>query len=90
MAALMLAGCMPHVTHGPRVEDDGLSGALSVDLYGNREVGIVAGGILPNVYGALRGSWVPPDGHGVAGSLGVQVPLLLIPFLGDDGFGGFR
>lgn len=83
-AAALFTGCMPHVMHGPRVEDDGLSGSLSLTLGRNREVGDLESRILPSLYAGLRRSWVPADGTGVAGSIGVQVPLLLAPVLADD------
>lgn len=88
-AALLFTGCMPHVLHGPRVEDDGLSGSLSLTLGRNREIGDMESRILPSVYGGLRRSWVPADGTGVAGSIGIQVPLLLFPVVADDGPNGF-
>lgn len=84
-AAVLFTGCMPHVMHGPRVEDDGLSGSLSLTIGHNRELDELEPRILPSVYAGLRRSWVPGDGRGVAGSIGVQVPVLLAPLIaGDD------
>lgn len=89
LAAVLFTGCMPHVMHGPRVEDDGLSGSLSLTLGRNREIGDLESRILPSLYGGLRRSWVPADGTGVAGSIGIQLPLLLAPILADDDPNGF-
>jgi hypothetical protein len=77
------SGCMPHVMHGPRVEEGGVSGSVSLTLGRNREVGDLDARILPSVYGGLRQSWVPSEGDGLAGSFGIQVPLLLAPVLLD-------
>ena len=87
-AASLTTGCMPHIMHGPRVDDDGVSGSLSLTLGHNREVGEMDTRIVPSLYGGLRRSWVSADGRGPAASVGVQVPVLLAPlFAGnEDGF----
>jgi hypothetical protein len=79
--AVFSSGCMPHVMHGPRIEEDGVSGSLSLTLGRNREVGDHIG-ILPSLYGGLRRSWMRSDG--LAGSIGVQVPLFLATVLVDN------
>jgi hypothetical protein len=75
--------------HGPRIEDDGLSGSLSLTLGRNREVGELETLILPSLYGGLRRSKVPADGDGTAASLGVQVPVLVAPLFADEETGTF-
>lgn len=83
-AAALCTGCLPHVMHGPRIEDDGVSGSLSLTLGRNRQVGGLESEILPSLYGGLRTSKVPTDGDGTAASLGVQVPLLIAPVFAND------
>lgn len=86
--AVLCSGCMPHVMHGPRVDDDRVSGSVSLTLGRNREVGDLESRILPSLYGGLRRSWLPSDGDGLAGSFGIQVPLLLAPVLVDSDVDG--
>ena len=81
--ALCCSACMPHVMHGPRIDEDGVSGSLSLTLGRNREIGDASARILPSLYGGLRRSWMASEGDGPAGSVGIQVPLLLAPVLFD-------
>jgi len=83
-AAALCTGCLPHVMHGPRIEDDGVSGSLSLTLGRNRQVGGLETEILPSLYGGLRTSRVPADGDGTAASLGVQVPVLIAPLFANE------
>ncbi|HEX2166112.1 MAG TPA: hypothetical protein VHG09_02630 [Longimicrobiales bacterium] len=85
--ALLTPGCMPHVMHGPRIEENGVSGTLSLTLGRNREVGDPSARILPSLYGGLRRSWMASEGDGPAGSVGIQLPLLLAPVLFDANSG---
>jgi hypothetical protein len=82
-AAVLCTGCLPHVMHGPRIEDDGLSGSLSLTLGRNHEFDDPDYRILPSLYGGLRTSKVPSDRDGLAASLGVQLPVLLAPLFAD-------
>lgn len=76
---------MPHVMHGPRIEDDGLSGGLAWSLGRNVQFEEQDPLFTPSVYGGLRLSHVPSAGDGQAVSVGLQVPLLLAPlFWGED------
>jgi hypothetical protein len=75
--------------HGPRIEDDGLSGSLSLTLGRNREFDDPNARIVPSLYGGLRTSRVPFDGDGVATSFGVQVPVLIAPLFANEGTDGF-
>jgi hypothetical protein len=86
-AAVLCTGCLPHVMHGPRIEDDGVSGSLSLTVGQNREVGGLENEILPSVYGGLRTSRVPAGGDGTAASLGVQVPVLIAPLFANEDTG---
>ena len=88
-AAVLCTGCLPHVMHGPRIEDDGVSGSLSLTLGHNRETGELENVILPSLYGGLRTSKVPTDGDGTAASLGLQVPVLIAPLFADEDTGFF-
>lgn len=85
LAAVLCTGCLPHVMHGPRIEDDGVSGALSLTLGRNFEFGEAGTSIVPSFYGSVRRSYVPGDGTGAAFSVGLQVPFLIAPFLGEEG-----
>ena len=78
-AALLSTGCLPHVMHSPRVEEDGLSGSVSLIAGRNREIGDLETRIVPSLYVGARHSSVPDDGDGPAASLGIQVPVLLAP-----------
>ncbi|HUF50244.1 MAG TPA: hypothetical protein VMN60_05390 [Longimicrobiales bacterium] len=91
LAVLVLcaSGCIPHVLHGPRVEE-GVTGQLSLTLGRNTEWG--SGGefrVLPSLYvGARRAhvsSRVSRSGGSLAFSYGVQVPALLLPVFFDAG-----
>ena len=84
-AAVLCTGCLPHVMHGPRIEDDGVSGSLSLTLGHNRETGELENVILPSLYGGLRTSKVPTAGDGIAASLGLQVPVLIAPLFANEG-----
>jgi hypothetical protein len=84
-AAVLCTGCLPHVMHGPRIEDDGVSGSLSLTLGRNFEFGDPGTSIVPSLYGGVRRSYVSPDGTGAAFSIGLQVPFLIAPFLGEQG-----
>jgi hypothetical protein len=75
--------------HGPRIEDDGLSGSLSLTLGRNHEFDDPDSRILPSLYGGLRTSKVPSDRDGLAASLGVQLPVLLAPLFADEDTGAF-
>jgi hypothetical protein len=75
---------MPHVMHGPRIEDDGVSGGLSLSLGRNYDVDDRDLRFVPSLYGSVRRSTVPRDGDGVAASIGLQVPLLMAPLLVDN------
>lgn len=88
-AAVLGTGCLPHVMHGPRIEDDGVSGSLSLTLGQNREVGGLENEILPSVYGGVRTSKVPTEGDGTAASLGLQVPVFIAPLFANEDTGAF-
>lgn len=88
-AAVLCTGCLPHVMHGPRIEDDGVSGSLSLTLGHNRETGELDPEILPSLYGGLRTSKVPANGEGTAASFGVQVPVLIAPLFANEDSGFF-
>jgi hypothetical protein len=75
--------------HGPRIEDDGLSGSLSLTLGRNHEFDDPDYRILPSLYGGLRTSKVPSDRDGLAASLGVQLPVLLAPLFANEGTDAF-
>lgn len=86
-AAALCTGCLPHVMHGPRIEDDGVSGSLSLTIGRNFEIGEAGTSIVPSLYGGLRRSYVRAEGSGPAVSLGLQVPFLIAPFLErEEGF----
>lgn len=87
---LLFSACMPQIMHGPRVEDDGLSGSLSLTVGRNREIGELQPRILPSMYAGLRRSWVPAGGRGAAGSIGFQVPVLLAPLIADGDRNGLE
>lgn len=63
--------------HGPRIEEDGLSGSLSLSASYTHDLFYPLQPIVPSVYAGMRRSWLPADGDGVAGSIGIQVPVLL-------------
>ncbi|MBR9988860.1 MAG: hypothetical protein KFH98_03840 [Gemmatimonadetes bacterium] len=89
LLAAACAGCMPHIMHGPRVEEDGVSGSLSLSVGRNYDAAGSELRIVPSLYGGVRRSWLPADGDGIAGSIGIQVPLLLAPLLADGESGRF-
>lgn len=88
-AAVLCTGCLPHVMHGPRIEDDGVSGSLSLTLGRNREIGDLETEILPSMYGGVRTSKVPADGDGTAASLGLQLPVLIAPLFANEDTNAF-
>ena len=81
-SALLCAGCLPHVMHGPRIEPDGLSGSLSLKLGHNQEIGEPVN-FVPSLYGGLRQSFVSRSGEGPALSVGVQVPFFVVALVTD-------
>jgi hypothetical protein len=91
LAALLLpSACMPHVLHGPRIEDDGWSGSASLTVGRNFEIGDASTSIVPSLYGSARRSFVSREGNGPAASIGLQVPVLVAPFFADDSEDGWE
>jgi len=87
LLATCTSGCLPHVLHGPRIED-GSSAQLSLTLGRNVQWEEDGGGnfrVVPGLYVGARTANAP-DTTGPAVSIGVQVPALLLPlFVGEEG-----
>ena len=80
---LFTGGCMPHVMHGPRVED-GTTQALSLSVGRQMAAGNRDETMVPSIYAGLRKGTVSEDSAG-AYSIGAQIPpLMLLGFLGTD------
>lgn len=84
LALVLPSACMPHVMHGPRIEEDGWSGNMSLTLGRNFEIGDASTAIVPSLYGGVRRSFARQDHDGTAASIGLQLPVLLAPFFADD------
>ena len=75
----VLTGCVPQVTHGPRVER-GTTGVMNLSAMAVPGEGLSpsegeAGAVL---YGGARHGWVAEDGT-MAASLGVQAAVMAVP-----------
>lgn len=78
----VVAACVPHVGHSPRVEP-GTRYFISGAIVHSRELQNESFSFIPSLYaGAARG-WLVSEGT-AAFSLGFQVPIYLLPFVLDE------
>lgn len=74
LAALLLAGCAPVVTHGPRVETGGFLTATAGSPIAACDTACEAP-LSPTWGGTVRGGWAPADPRRPAVMGGVTVPV---------------
>jgi hypothetical protein len=84
-AALLLAvqtACIPHVPHGPRIEP-GTHWNINASVLRSAEFQGEGMGLVPGLWAGASRGWVASSGAAV--SAGVQLPVLLLPYvLFDD------
>ncbi|CAN5886010.1 hypothetical protein BH23GEM9_BH23GEM9_00490 [soil metagenome] len=78
LAAMLSSACIPHVSHGPRVEP-GTRWNINASLARSTALQDEQLSVQPSVFFGGAHGWVTEGG--AAASIGLQVPVLLLPFV---------